>query len=45
MLADQAFLVSLTWLVLRITDSGAALGVVLAVASIPGIVLMPLGGS
>ena len=44
MLADQAFLVSLTWLVLRITDSGAALGVVLAVAAIPGIVLMPLGG-
>lgn len=44
MLADQAFLVSLTWLVLRITDSGAALGTVLAVASVPGIVLTPLGG-
>lgn len=44
MLADQAFLVSLTWLVLGITDSGAALGTVLAVASIPGIVLTPLGG-
>jgi hypothetical protein len=44
MLADQAFLVSLTWLVLKITDSGAALGVVLAVASVPGIVLTPLGG-
>ena len=44
MLADQAFLVSLTWLVLRITDSGTALGVVLAVAAVPGIVLMPLGG-
>jgi len=44
MLADQAFLVSLTWLVLKITDSGAALGAVLAVASIPGIVLTPLGG-
>lgn len=44
MLADQAFLVSLTWLVLSITGSGAALGVVLAVASVPGIVLMPLGG-
>ena len=43
-LADQAFLVSLTWLVLRITDSGAALGTVLAVAAIPGIVLTPLGG-
>ena len=44
MLADQAFLVSLTWLVLKITDSGAGLGAVLAVASIPGIVLTPLGG-
>lgn len=44
MLADQAFLVSLTWLVLRITESGASLGTVLAVASVPGIVLMPLGG-
>jgi len=44
MVADQALLVSLTWLVVRITDSGAALGSVLAVASIPGIVLMPLGG-
>lgn len=44
MLADQAFLISLTWLVLRITDSGTALGLVLAVASIPGIILMPLGG-
>ena len=44
MVADQAFLVSLTWLVLRITESGASLGVVLAVASVPGIVLTPLGG-
>ena len=44
MLADQAFLISLTWLVLRITESGVALGTVLAVASIPGIVLTPLGG-
>jgi len=44
MVADQALLVSLTWLVVRITDSGAALGSVLAVASVPGIVLMPLGG-
>lgn len=44
MLADQAFLVSLTWLVLRITESGASLGAVLAVASVPGIVLTPLGG-
>lgn len=44
MLADQAFLVSLTWLVLRVTESGTSLGVVLAVASVPGIVLTPLGG-
>ncbi|MDQ3658639.1 MAG: MFS transporter [Actinomycetota bacterium] len=44
MLADQALLVSLTWLVVRTTDSGTALGFVLAVASIPGIVLTPLGG-
>ncbi len=43
-LADQAFLISLTWLVLRITDSGTAVGTVLAVAAIPGIVLTPLGG-
>lgn len=44
MLADQAFLVSLTWLVLRITESGASLGAVLAVSAMPGIVLTPLGG-
>ncbi|HEX5847698.1 MAG TPA: MFS transporter [Rubrobacter sp.] len=44
MLADQAFLVALTWLVLRLTGSGAELGAVLAVAAIPGAVLMPLGG-
>jgi MFS family permease len=44
MLADQAFLVALTWLVLRITASGAALGTVLAVAAIAGIALMPFGG-
>ena len=44
MLADQAFLVSLTWLVLEITGAGSGLGVVLAVASVPGLLLMPLGG-
>jgi predicted MFS family arabinose efflux permease len=44
MVADQAFLVALTWLVLRVTGSGAELGVVLAVASIPGTVLTPAGG-
>lgn len=42
--ADQAFLVSLTWLVLNITESGTSLGLVLAVASVPGIVLTPFGG-
>jgi MFS family permease len=44
MLADQAFLVALTWLVLGVAGAGVELGTVLAVASIPGIVLMPLGG-
>jgi MFS family permease len=44
MLADQAFLVALAWLVLRITGSGAELGLVLAVASIPGTILTPAGG-
>ena len=44
MLADQAFLVALTWLVLRIAGSGAELGAVLAVASVPGAILMPVGG-
>jgi len=44
MVADQAFLVALAWLVLRVTGSGAELGVVLAVASIPGTVLTPAGG-
>ena len=44
MLADQAFLVALTWLVLGVAGSGAELGAVLAVASVPGAILMPLGG-
>jgi MFS family permease len=44
MLADQAFLVALTWLVLRVAGAGAELGTVLAVASVPRIVLMPVGG-
>jgi MFS family permease len=44
MIADQAFLVALTWLVLRVSGSGAELGLVLAVASIPGTVLTPAGG-
>ena len=44
MLADQAFLVALAWLVLRVAGSGAELGLVLAVASIPGTILTPAGG-
>ena len=44
MLADQAFLVALTWLVLKVAGAGVELGAVLAVASIPGIILMPIGG-
>jgi hypothetical protein len=44
MLADQAFLVALTWLVLRVAGTGAELGAVLAVASIPGTILTPAGG-
>jgi MFS family permease len=44
MLADQAFLVALTWLVLRVSGSGVEMGTVLAVASLPGILLMPVGG-
>ena len=44
MLADQAFLVALMWLVLRLAGSGAELGAVLAVTSVPGAILMPLGG-
>jgi Major Facilitator Superfamily len=36
--------VALTWLVLRVTGSGAELGLVLAVASIPGTILTPAGG-
>jgi MFS family permease len=44
MLADQAFLVALTWLVLQVAGAGAGLGAVLAVASVPGTVLTPLGG-
>ena len=44
MVADQAFLVALTWLVLRVSGSSAELGLVLAVASIPGTILTPAGG-
>src|SRR3712207_700463 len=42
--ADQMLLVALTLLALRVVGSGFALGSVLAVAAIPGALLMPLGG-
>jgi len=44
LLADQAFFVALTWLVLELAGPGGALGLVLAVAAVPGVVLLPLGG-
>ncbi len=44
LLADQFFLVALTLLALRVAGPGFELGAVLAVAAIPGAVLMPLGG-
>lgn len=45
LLADQAFFVALTLLVVRSAGPGIELGSVLAVAAIPGAVLMPLGGA
>ncbi len=42
--ADQMLLVALTLLALRAGGPGFALGSVLAVAAIPGALLMPLGG-
>lgn len=44
LVADQAFLVALTWLVLEVAGPGGALGTVLAVAAVPGVVLLPVGG-
>ena len=44
LLADQMFLISLTLLVLEVAGPGAQLGSVLAVASIPGALLMLVGG-
>lgn len=43
-LADQAFLVALTWLALDIAGPGLELGAILAVAAAPGAILTPLGG-
>ncbi len=42
--ADQMLFVALTLLVLRVAGPGLALGSVLAVAAIPGALLMPMGG-
>ena len=43
-LADAAFFVALAWLVLRVSGPGVGIGAVLAVGSIPGAILLPLGG-
>jgi MFS family permease len=42
--ADQMLMVALTLLALRVAGGGLALGSVLAVAAVPGALLMPLGG-
>jgi MFS family permease len=42
--ADQMLMVALTLLALRVAGPGFALGSVLAVASVPGALLMPWGG-
>lgn len=44
LLADQMFFIALTLLVLEVAGPGLALGSVLAVASVPGAVLMLFGG-
>lgn len=44
LLADHAFFIALTLLVLEVAGPGAALGAVLAVASVPGAALMVVGG-
>ena len=45
LLADQAFFVALTLLVVRVAGPGFELGTVLAVAAVPGAILMPVGGA
>ncbi len=44
LLADQMFLISLTLLVLEVAGPGPQLGTILAVASVPGAMLMLVGG-
>lgn len=45
LLGDQFHFVALTWLVLRLTGSGLALGTVLMVAAIPRAIFMLVGGA
>jgi MFS family permease len=45
LLADNAFFVALTLLVVRAAGPGFELGSVLAVAAVPGAILMPVGGA
>jgi MFS family permease len=44
LVADQAFFVALSWLVLQEAGAGATLGVVLGVSAVPGVLLLPIGG-
>ncbi len=45
MLGNQFYFVALTWLLLKLTDSGALLGSVLVVAAIPRLIFMLVGGA
>ncbi len=42
---DQFFLIALPWLVLRLTDSGVALGAIFVVSGVPRLLLMLAGGA
>jgi len=44
LVADQAFFVALSWLVLQEAGAGATLGLVLGVSAVPGVLLLPVGG-
>src|SRR5579871_3955265 len=44
-LGDGAFLTALAWLVLRMTGSGIAMGVVLVATSVPRVLFLLVGGS
>src|SRR4029450_6119957 len=45
LLGDQFYLIALPWLVLQLTGSALALGVVLALAAIPRALFMLIGGA